>query len=253
MLGVALGMIVLMLRLPPLPQSPAYHRFADQRTWFGIPNFLNVISNLPFAIVGLIGVVFLCQTSNSPPPVFIDPRERWPYRGVFIGLFLTAFGSAYYHLSPNNARLVWDRIPMTIVFASLVSAIIMERLSLRLGLQLLPWLIAFSAASVLQWYFDELEGHGDLRVYAAVQAYSALVLLLALLLPARYSHGSDYAVIFVFYALAKIFEAADQKIFSLGHIVSGHTLKHLSAATAGYWILRMLQLREPCPEQFIAC
>jgi hypothetical protein len=110
---------------------------------------------------------------------------------------------------------------MTIVFASLVSAIIMERLSLRLGLQLLPWLIAFSAASVLQ-YFDELEGRGDLRVYAAVQAYSALVLPLALLLPARDSRGSDYAVIFVLYALAKIFEAADQKIFSLGHIVSGH-------------------------------
>jgi len=252
MLGVALGIAVLMFRLPPIPQSPAYHHFSDQRAWFGIPNFLNVISNLPFAIVGLIGVVFLCQTSNSPQQVFIDPRERWPYLGVFIGLFLTAFGSAYYHLSPNNARLVWDRMPMTIVFASLVSAIVMERLSLRRGLQLLPWLIAFSAASVLQWYCDELHGHGDLRVYAAVQAYSALVLLLALLLPARYSRGSDAAVIFVLYALAKIFEAADQKIFSLGHIVSGHTLKHLFAATAGYWILRMLQLREPCPEQFIA-
>lgn len=241
-----------MFRLAPIPQSPAYHHFADQRAWLGIPNCLNVISNLPFAIVGFIGILFLRRTSNSRQHVFIDSRERRPYLGVFIGLFLTAFGSAYYHLSPNNARLVWDRLPMTIVFASLVSAIIMERLSLRLGLQLLSWLIAFSAASVLQWYCDELHGRGDLRVYAAVQAYSALVLLLAMLLPRRYSRGSDYAVIFAFYAFAKIFEAADRKIFSLGHIISGHTLKHLSAATAGYWMVRMLQLREPCPEQFIA-
>ena len=248
MIGVALGLAVLMFRLPPIPQSPAYHQFADQRALLGIPNFLNVISNLPFAIVGAMGIAFLLRTG---PSSFLDPREPWPYLGVFVGLFLTAFGSAYYHVAPGNAHLVWDRLPMTIAFGSLVSAIIVERLSLRIGLQLLPWLIAFSAASVFQWYWDELHGHGDFRLYAGVQAYSALVLLLALLLPPRYSRSSDYAVIFGFYALAKIFEAADWMIFSVGHIVSGHTLKHLAAATAGYWILRMLQLREPRPQEFI--
>ena len=248
MIGVALGLAVLMFRLPPIPQSQAYHQFADQRAWLGIPNFLNVISNLPFAIFGVMGITFLLRTG---PSSFLDSRERWPYFGVFVGLFLTAFGSAYYHLVPDNAHLVWDRLPMTIVFGSLVSAIIMERLSIRIGLQLLPWLIALSAASVLQWYWDELHGHGDLRLYAGVQAYSALVLLLALLLPPRYSRSSDYAVIFGFYALAKIFEAADWMIFSVGHIVSGHTLKHLAAAAAGYWILRMLQLREPRAQEFI--
>jgi hypothetical protein len=253
MLGVALGVAVLMFRLPPIPQSPSYHHFTDQRSWLGIPNFSNVISNLPFAIVGVMGIVFLRKTSDPAQHVFLDPRERWPYLGVFIGLFLTAFGSAYYHLAPDNPHLVWDRLPMTVVFGSLVAAIIMERISLRLGLQLLPWLVAFSAASVLQWYWDELHGHGDMRIYAAVQAYSALVLLLALLLPQRYSRSSDYAVIFGFYALAKIFEAVDRMIFSVGHIVSGHTLKHLAAAAAGYWILRMLQLREPCPQEFIVC
>jgi hypothetical protein len=241
MLGVALGIGVLMFRLPPIPQPASYHNFADQRRWLGIPNFANVISNLAFAIVGICGILFIRRHSER---AFLDPRERWPYLGVFTGLLLTAFGSAYYHLAPNNAHLVWDRLPMTIVFGSLVAALIVERISVRAGLQLLPWSISFGAASVVQWYWGEIRGHGDLRIYAAVQLYSALALLLALLLPPRYTRSRDFAVIFGFYVLAKIFETADRQIFAFHHIISGHTLKHLAAAAAGYWILRMLRMRE---------
>ena len=118
MLGVALGLSLLMLRLPPMPQPASYHEFADQRSWLGIPNFLNVISNIPFAVVGILGLAFVSRTNAEP--TFIDPRERWAYIGVFAGLLLTAFGSAYYHCAPNNAHLVWDRLPMTIVFGSLL-------------------------------------------------------------------------------------------------------------------------------------
>jgi hypothetical protein len=97
----------------------------------------------------------------------------------------------------------------------------------------------------LQWYASEIQGSGDLRLYAAVQVYSALVLLLALLLPRRYTRGSDLAIVVGFYALAKALEALDKPIFAAGHIVSGHTLKHLAAAAAGYCILHMLQRRRP--------
>ena len=241
MLGVAAGIALLMLRLPPIPQPDSYHNFADQRRWLDIPNFANVISNLPFAIVGIWGIIFIRRNRQ----IFLDPRERWPYLGVFVGLLLTAFGSAYYHLFPTNAHLVWDRIPMTIVFGSLLAALIGERIGVHAGVQLMPWLIAFGAASVVQWYWNELHGHGDLRVYAAVQMYSALALLLALLLPPRYTRSRDFATVFMFYLLAKIFETADRRIYALGHVVSGHTLKHLAAAAAGYWILRMLRLRAP--------
>src|SRR5260370_13439410 len=85
-----------------------------------------------------------------------------------------------------------------------------------------------------------MRGSGDLLFYAAVQVYSALVLLLALFLPPRYTRGSGLAIVVSFYALAKVLEALDKPIFAAGHIVSGHTLKHLAAATAGYCILRML-------------
>jgi hypothetical protein len=173
---------------------------------------------------------------------------------VFGGLLLTAVGSSYYHLHPNNTTLAWDRLPMTVVFMALVAAVIAERINVRLGVSLLPFLLLAGITSVLQWYFSEVRGAGDLRFYAFLQVYSALVLLIALLFPARYSRSSDFAIVVGFYALAKVLETSDKDIFRVGHVVSGHTLKHLAAAMAGYWILRMIRLRQPIstPTQVLA-
>jgi len=242
LLAVAVVIAIIAVLLPPIPQPSAYHNFADQRGWLGIPNFGDVVSNIPFAVVGLCGLIFLFK---QRPATFSDRRERWLYLVMFAGLILTAFGSAYYHLAPGNARLVWDRIPIMIVFMALVAAVIAERVSVRAGVALFPVLQAAGVGSVLVWRAGDLQGHGDLRLYAAVQVYSILVLLLLLLVPATYTRGSDFAVVVGLYVLAKILEEADRQVFALGHIVSGHTLKHLAAAAAGYWILRMLQRRNP--------
>ena len=162
---------------------------------------------------------------------------------MFASLILTAFGSAYYHLAPGNARLVWDRIPIMMVFMALLAAVVAERVSVRAGLVLFPVFEIVGVASVLVWRAGELQGHGDLRFYAAVQVYAILILLLALLFPPKYTRGADFAVVVGFYVLAKILEECDRQVFALGHIVSGHTLKHLAAGAAGYWILRMLGKR----------
>ncbi len=242
LLAPAVVIAIIAPLLPAIPQPMSYHQFADQRPWLGIPNFGDVVSNLPFAIVGIWGLIFLLRPSAQNH--FADPRQRWIYRLMFAGLLLTAVGSAYYHLAPGNARLVWDRLPIMIVFMALVDAVIAERVSVNVSLWLLPALLAIGGGSVLEWRASELHGHGDLRFYAAVQVYAILVLLLALLLPPKYTRGSDFAAVVGLYILAKILETADRQIFAVGHIVSGHTLKHLAAATAGYWILRMLQKRE---------
>ena len=237
-LALAVAIAVAALFFPRTSQPLSYHAFADTRTWLGIPNFGDVASNLLFFISGICGLGFLFQQSSRER--FLDAAERWPYFFVFLGLILTAAGSAYYHLAPDNARLVWDRLPMTIVFMPLVAAMIVERVSVKLGLYLLPVLMAVGIASVLQWHASELHGAGDLRFYAAVQLYA----LLALLLPPRYTCGSHLLVVAGLYVVAKICETADRQIFSLGHLASGHTLKHLVAGTAGFWILRMLQKRQ---------
>lgn len=241
---VAVVVAAIALLLPPIPQPQWYQMFADQRRFLGIPNFSNVVSNVPFAAVGLWGLLFLLRANGRQERRrFFDQRERWPYLIVFVGLILTGFGSSYYHLQPSNARLVWDRIPMAIVFMSLLAAIVAERISLRAGLWLMPLFLLIGVGSVLQWRVSDLRGVSDLRFYAAVQLYSVLFLLIALLLPSRYTRRRDLVIVAGLYVLAKALEALDRPIFELGHIVSGHTLKHLAAAGAGYWILRMLLKR----------
>ena len=232
--------------VPRTDLPPSYHQFADQRSWLGIPHFGDVVSNVVYLIAGLWGVVFLSGKSSFD--LFVDARERWPYLVVFLGLVLTAFGSAYYHWAPDNDRLVWDRLPMTIVFMPFVAALIAERVSARLGLWLLPILTAIGIASVFQWHQSVQRGAGDLRFYGAVQLYAVLAIFVALLLPSRYTRNFDLLIVAGLYTLAKVCEKADHQIFSVGHLISGHTLKHLASGAAGVWILRMLQKRQPVPQ-----
>jgi hypothetical protein len=228
--------------LAPIPQDPAYHRMADSRGFLGIPNALNVLSNLPFVLAGVAGLGAL----GSGGIAFLDPRERWPYAVFFGGLTLTGLGSAYYHLAPGDARLMWDRLPLAITIMALFAATIAERIAVGAGLALLGPLVALGVGSVLYWHAGETRGHGDLRLYGFVQFYPMLAIpLMIALFPARYTGTGDLGVTVAFYAVAKVFELADRAILSLGHLVSGHTIKHLMAALAGYWILRMLRSRIP--------
>src|SRR3954466_9938292 len=144
------------LLLPAFPQPLSYHQFADCRTIWAVPNFFNVVSNLPFLAGGMIGLARVMRGGGR----FIDPHEKLPYLVFFLGALLTCFGSSYYHAAPDNARLVWDRLPMTLGFAGLVAAAIAERMDLRLGLRALWPLLGLGIASVIYWYGTERAGRG---------------------------------------------------------------------------------------------
>jgi len=255
--GVTVAAIILIALQAPIPQPQSYHDFADKRVFFGIPNCLDVLSNLPFLLIGVWGVVFALRRAQTairpargvgphatPGDTFISAAERWPYLVLFLGVLLTCLGSGYYHLAPDNARLVWDRLPMTLGFMSLLAAVIAERINLKLGLRSLWPLLALGLASVVQWHLSEQRGEGDLRFYLMVQFFPLLAIpLLLALLPPRYTRGSYFVIALGLYGLAKVFELLDREIFSLGGVVSGHTLKHLTAAAAIWWLLRMLMKR----------
>lgn len=97
LLAPAIVIAIIAFFLPPIPQPLAYHNFADHRAWLGVPNFDDVVSNLPFAIVGVWGLILLFTPGKT---TFVDSRERWLYVVVFAALVLTAWGSAYYHSRP---------------------------------------------------------------------------------------------------------------------------------------------------------
>jgi hypothetical protein len=239
--------IVGVFSLPPLSQSQDYHNFADRRALFGVPNFLNVTSNAAFLLAGLLGLSWLLQWHRSNPHNgFVEQREQWPYVALFLGVTLTGLGSGYYHLAPDNARLVWDRLPMAIAFTAILSAIISERIGVKAGLLSLVPLVVVGMGSVVYWHLTELGGRGDLRAYVLVQFYPILAIpLIMLLFPPRYTRSADLLGAAALYGLAKVFEVSDARIFAAVPIVGGHTLKHLAAALAAYQILRMLQKRRP--------
>ena len=245
LLGAILIAVFVVYLFPAIPQNEAYHDFADAQEFFGVPNFLNVASNALFLLVGLPGMWFALR-SWKRPNTFLDSSERWPYFTFFVGVTLTAFGSAWYHLHPNDYTLVWDRIPMTIAFTSLVAALVAERIDVTAGVRLLVPLIAAGIGTVLYWDFTQSQGRGDLRPYAIAQFGSLAVLLLLLaIFPARYTRSADFLVSLALYGVAKIFEVADRVLFSDLRVVSGHTIKHVFAALSAFWILRMLRLRSP--------
>jgi hypothetical protein len=216
-----------LLLLPPIPQDQSYHQFADQRILLGMPNFWNVVSNLPFIAVGAAGL------------------WRFHHRSaiivLFLGIFFTGFGSSYYHWNPNDSTLVWDRLPMTLGFMAILAIVVEERVSIKVGAILLWPLLATGLFSLLLWRWT-----GDLRLYAWVQFFPFLALLLLFLLfPAKYTATSYWLVAAALYALAKLLELFDDAIYSFGSVLSGHTLKHLAAAAACLAILRYFQTRRP--------
>ena len=245
LIALALGAALFLFLLAPIPQDPAYHDFADPRGWLGIANFGDVMSNLPFILVGLCGMGWVYRHRDDTAH-FTDHREALTALLTCFGFFLVGFGSGYYHLSPGNETLVWDRLPMTIGFMAFFSLMIMERLSLGLGWRLLPVLLAFGLFSVWYWNMTEQTGHGDLRPYVFVQFFPMLAIPLMLWrYKPRYS-GVNYLGWAVFwYVTAKLLEHFDQAIFSiLSGIVSGHCLKHLAAAGATWCIVLYFMRRK---------
>jgi hypothetical protein len=243
--GIGGAVAIALLVTPRIAQPQSYHLFADQRIYFGTPHFFDVVSNLGFLLVGVWGIAFVMKAGSRADGIFFDPGERWAYFYFFLGVLLTAFGSAYYHWAPDNARLLWDRLPMAMGFMGLLAAVLSERIDPSLARVALAPLLAAGIGSVLYWRWTDLLGRDDLRLYGIVQFGSlALVLALCVSRPSRYTRGADMFVVVALYILAKLFEGLDRPIFGTGRILSGHTLKHLAAAWACYFVLRMLKLRQ---------
>jgi hypothetical protein len=239
LIGLAICCIAIVFVLPPVGQDPSFHNFADTRTIFSISNFYNVMSNLPFLALGISGlIIFFRNQSLSLSSLAVLM--------LFIGVTGIGLGSAYYHLNPTNATLVWDRIPMTITFMSFFAIIIGNCIDERWGSVLLLPLLVTGVASVLSWYYGELSGHGDLRLYALVQFFPMLAIpLIIFIYPTPRMLRIKITGVIALYAIAKLFEDSDVAIFRAGNIVSGHTIKHLFAAAAVFLILQIVSKKAP--------
>lgn len=232
--AIALAAIVALLLQNPIGQDPNYHGFSDARKIFSILNFWNVVSNVPFLVVGLFGLYKILVSGN----LTIKNELKAAYILLFFGVMLVAFGSGYYHLSPNNQTLVWDRLPMTIAFMALFSIVISEFISNAAGKALLFPLIIIGVASVFYWHFGELKGAGDLRLYAFVQFFPMLVIPVILIcFGSSFTEVKGYWFLLMAYIAAKLFEQFDAEVYAALGFMSGHAIKHALAALGLYILL----------------
>jgi Ceramidase len=231
----ALTTTAVFIFMKPIPQDVTYHHFANDDLVFGITNCWNVISNIGFLIIGLFGIAFIRQNKITNLIIWI----------LFIGIILTGLGSAYYHYAPSNATLVWDRLPMTIVFTSFFALIYSWCFSTKTGFKI--WLVCLATGiySVFYWQYTEQEFRGDLRLYAIVQ-FLPIVLIIIILASHFKRHFFLVKPIFmivIWYIIAKLLEHYDTFIFEKTNSISGHPIKHIAAAVATFYIYKMIKMQ----------
>ena len=220
LISVALSAIAGIFFSPPILQDENYHLFSDQNILFGIHNFWNVVSNLPFLVVGLLGLL----------KVKTFTEFRIQYTLFFLGICFVALGSAYYHLNPTTETLVWDRLPMTLAFMALFSLIISEFVHKKSGeLLLIPFLL-LGILSIAVWLIFK-----DLRFYALVQFYPMLAIpIILIFFKSTANSGRSYWILLVAYIIAKFLEHFDYEVHGILKVISGHSLKHIVAAIGVY-------------------
>ncbi|MBI4875973.1 MAG: alkaline phytoceramidase [Acidobacteria bacterium] len=236
---VALAFLFFHGRMAQNEVLPNYHNFADQRALWGLPNFWNVVSNLPFLLVALWGLRALGSRS-----AFVEKWERTACFILLIAVALTCVGSSYYHAWPGDASLFWDRLPMAAVFMALLATTVGERISPRGGRLLLFPLLAAGVASVLYWRVAD-----DLRLYALVHFYAVGALpLILILFPPRYSGSAGIVAMIALYGLALALDRFDHQVAAIT-VTGGHPWKHVAAAAAMCSYLSTIAHRHPLPRR----
>ena len=221
-----------------IPQDANYHFFADTEALAGIPNFWNVLSNLPFVVVGVFA---LCRL-----PRLLERECMAAYIVLSMGIALVGFGSAYYHYAPSNETLLWDRLPMTIAFMALFSMLLGERVIIAHKNKSLWFLVSFGIAAACYWSWTESNGRGDLRPYAVVQ-FLPIILMPLIIAMFTKKYLSNYLLLLAFscYLIAKALEQYDHQVQSVFVIIGGHPLKHVAAAIATLCIVCAVPVAAP--------
>lgn len=210
----------------PLSQPASYHHFADERSIGALHNASDVLSNLVILIAGFLNLGWTIRHASRRPAQFPGMLV------AALGLILTSFGSAYYHETPTDATLVWDRFPMTIVFAGILAMLWTSVTKERVGWVQMLILAAVSVGTVGYWLaFDSL------WPYAILQ-FGGLALILGATLVRKVDALVGWWAVIVFYAIAKVFETFDWQVWALSdHLVAGHALKHVASGFAGAALL----------------
>ena len=220
--------MVVAIAVRPIVRTPAFHDYADARTWLAIPHAGDVLSNLPFLVVAALAALRLRGS-----------RDGFAYLAC-AGVALIGVGSAGYHLAPNDPTLALDWLPIVLALAWITAAVVADRRGARAGHVALALGTLLAFASVAIWYLGGgTTGGGDMTAYVTVQLAGVTIpLAIALSSPGRIP-ALPLAVALAGFLLARVLAARDAQLLeAIG--ISGHSLKHVAAALAAGLALRAI-------------
>ncbi len=241
-MSMAFGVLLIAIALIGLlygvniPQHANYHGFADRRALFGLPFASDVLSNLPFALIGFYGL-FSMRTFASQNKAFNDIQNHLLSLS-FWGLILTCAASGFYHWAPDNYGLVIDRMGMTCAFAGVIGVAVASRISDRAGLATAFTILALAPFAIVHWHQTD-----NLWLWSVLQGGGMIALVaLAFRRATEQSYPIQLGWIIAFYVIAKVFELSDHQVFeATQQFLSGHTIKHLAAALAAWPLIKAVQ------------
>ncbi len=208
------------------------HPFVDARILWGIPNALDVLTNLPFALGGLGGLWVVRQAPQLPV------QTRKAANVFFWGLVLTCLGSSYYHWAPTPWGLALDRAGMAVAFAGVLGLVAADKVSQRAAPIACNGMLVAALAAIAAQY-----SAGNLLPWSVVQFGGLGVVLWAATRPSTQAGPAiRWGLLVGLYATAKLLEMGDAAVFEATYTwVSGHSLKHIAASVAAWPVIAALR------------
>lgn len=217
--------IVVVAVVVTITRGPEFHRYADTRSWLGIPNAGDVLSNGAFLIAAVLPL-------RACVPAAYAAAAR-------AGVFCIGLGSALYHVAPSDTLLAFDWAPIVLTLAVVGAAAIHDRTGPRAGLLALGIAPLFALGSVAWWLASGGTHGGNMAPYVAVQV-TGIALPLSLAAVAPGAIRARYLVLgLIAFGVARLCASHDRDLLDLIG-VSGHSLKHVAAAIAAGCALRSL-------------
>ena len=215
-----------------MPIGAQAHRYADARSWLGVPNSANVLVNLPLFWLAVWG---WCATRISAWPRAL----RLPWQGFHLCVMAAALAAAMYHASPGDMLLIVSRTCQACAFVLLALGVIAERIDPRFGsgtaCAIAATLTLIAGLAVV--LSGRQQGVADLRPLLLFEAIPVLLIPAAVLrTPGHQTSTLSWLIALALYVIAKLFELADAPIFNATGWISGHTLMHLGCAAVVGWM-----------------
>jgi hypothetical protein len=216
----------------PLIQPADYHHFADTRLICGVRNGADVLSNLAILAAGLVNLSWCWRHRAS------DAVQMPGMMTASLGFVMAAAGSAVYHFRPTDATLVWDRLPMTIIFAGVLAMLYTSVTGRRFLWSQMASLVAAAMLTALVWAL-----FGELWPYALLQ-YGGLAAVVGFTYSRKVANASGWWALICCYGVAKLFETIDASVWiATDHVLAGHALKHIACGAAGFALLGIVKQR----------